>query len=603
MFSPAFLFYFTLSFFPSLYFFPFPFLSSAPLHASSQQPCWSAIRDLEESCNKDYIQLVPTITFTSLHQQFPAETVKLFSHGMVQVVLLLEERTAGDELMQIEVEAQYAAAERGDREQEAEEEREKGRGSPREHVITALDVDLAARSFCANILASVQEAGFTTVTLFCSPWCRRVAQPAEVAIRLGMECVERPVGLVFPSQLFIKPIASSPEFIRVVASSLARSLQTTNSVAVLPAFLDCEFMVPMLVLKYLLFLHGGFAWNYSTTMDMLWVVDDESLTQSQNQEATQVSGAGADGDENEEGAEGGGGGGEEGQLGTHKEPEPKGRFDASIIRDVLTLLLFQQPSASSSSEAPDAAQAAIISLLTGELFSQHEAAEAVALARVERVLWALLTSPSSVGDILVPPKSDAALCLKYYKRLLNAAKWSASAVAKPVSSSVWPWGKPADTNAPSHEVDELLSCVHLLSVLARAIVFAHSTHDKALQQQQQQQAVGVPSSASPLSLGAALSVLPPGTNSDVANSLLEALERCVGIWKRRFRSLFIFEHNQQHSNQRLVPFRQARARFFRGQLHGLPTMAFLGTKGGIRDKLPRPTVVDDTFARVLGGGQ
>jgi ankyrin repeat protein len=554
-----------------------------PANLPSLQPCWSAIQDLEERCNKDFIQLVPTITFTSLQQQFPAEAVKLFSHGMVQIVLLLEERNVGAEVMQSEVESQYAAAEREGRGQPAEEER----GSPREHVITALDVDLAARSFCANIMASVQEAGFTTVTLFCSPWCRRVAQPAEVAIRLGMECVERPVGLVFPSQLFIKPIASSPEFIRVVAASLARSLQMTNSVAVLPAFLDCEFMVPMLVLKFLLFLHGGFCWNYSTTMDMLWVVDEEGR-ESTAEARTE---AAADEDESEEVAVGGGE--EEGRSGPNK---PLGRFDASIIRDVMSLLLFQPPPSSSPSGAPDAAQAAIISLLTGELFSQHEASEAVALARVERVMWALLTSPSSVDDILVPLKSDAALCLKYYKRLLNAAKWSASAVTKPVQTSAWPWGKPVDSNGPSLEVDELLSCVHLLSVLAKAIVFAHTTHEKTMQQQQK-----VDGSASHLSLRAALAVLPPGTNSDVANSLLEALERCVGIWKRRFRSLFIFEHNQQHGNERLVPFRQARARFFRGQLHGLPTMAFLGTKGGIRDKLPRPTVVDDTFSRVLGG--
>jgi len=568
--------------------------------------------------------MVPTVVVTSLRQRFPMETVKLFTHSMVQLVLLLEERNTAEELMQMESEREIEEAE--SRKAQAQTKQtpgtESGRQSPRSHVVTAIDVENAARSFCAQLLASVSECGFQTVTLVSSQWTRDVAQPQTMAFRFGLECIERPAQIMFPSSLFIKPLVSSQEFVRAVAASAHRTLQQSNSVCVLPAFVDSEFMVPGLLVKYFMFLHGGFTWNYTTTTDILWVEREVGPLQWQAQRANSSVLLSVQGD-----SLGSEGMPSDGATSEGPAPQTHGRFDGSIARDVLSLLLFKQPADDVNIET-----AAILSLLTGELFSPHEAdsLDAAALVSIDRVLWALLTSPASVNDIPLPPKADTALCLKVHKRLLNLAKWNPSSTsgARASSSSsssdadgsqtaarglasgiigarAWLWGASAPAPALSLEVDELLSVVHLASVATKAIVLAHSIQEK-------QHANGAGSNKEEggaqmtPTLGAALALLPPGLNSDAANSLLEALERCVGLWRRRFRSLSILRSASSGAPgpaRRLVTFSQARARFFRGQMHGVPTMAFLGTRGGVREKLPRPEVVDDTVKRLFSETQ
>lgn len=486
---------------------------------------------------------------------------------MVQLVLLLEERIVTDELMAADERHSNLASSPDD--------------SPRLKVITSIDVDNAARAYVANQIALVQEAGFQTVILVTSPWLKHIANPQAIAFSFGLQCSERPAGLLFPAIHFAKPLICSQEFIRSVASSIAKSLQQSNSMCVLPAFIDSEFMMPGLLLKYLMFLHGGFTWNYATSMDMLFIPGGPGGN----------SGTGSmhsDGDGEQEIASG--------QLGESSSSE--GAFEGSIIRDVLSLVLFRRP----PDQETDHATSAILSLLTGELFagqgeSHHHTSDPL-LARVDKLLWALLTSPAAVSDMMIPSKAEAALCLKYYKRLLNAARWndagagfSGQSFSKGVNLS-WLWGSASEAPVHSLEVEELLSVVHLLSVLTKAIVLAHGAMEKT----------GLDTGRG-MSLGLALQNLPPGLNSDIANSLLEALERCVEIWRKRFSTLALLDPSNDSTNQkpaaRLVPFRQARARFFRAQIHGIPTMAFLGTTGGIRDKLPRPMVVDDTFDRLF----
>ena len=40
-----------------------------------------------------------------------------------------------------------------------------------------------------------------------------------------------------------------------------------------------------------------------------------------------------------------------------------------------------------------------------------------------------------------------------------------------------------------------------------------------------------------MTFGSLLAALPPGTTSDVANSLLESLEHCAALWRKRFDSV------------------------------------------------------------------
>jgi len=589
-------------------------------------PCWTTIIDLEESCAKEMIQLVPTVIFTSLRQSLPVGALKHLSHPMIQIVLLLEERAVAAELMELEAEHDMGLGHQDqhqhqhqDQDQEVDEEREgsasRGRDSPQpRRVITSIDVENAARAFCAGVLSSVSEArGYQSTVLVSSAWTRRVAQPLSMALRLGLECCERPAQLLFPGGLFVKPLVAAQELVRGVASAVQRSLQLTNNVCVLPAFVDSEFMVPGLLVKYAQFLHGGFAWNFGTAMDILWVEGEgegpEGEGEGEGRDTTETeaeAGAEADGTGANGAAEGGARCGTGAGAGARE-----GRFDGSIARDVLSLALFKRPADEAGPEA-----AAILSLLTGELFAdgpqgqgqgQGAQIDFQALAAVDRVVWAILTSPASVHDIALPPKTDFALCLKVHKRLLNAAKWHPSSTNGGSNGQggaggglglglLRLWGAASPPIPLSLDLDEFLSVVHLASVVTRAIVLAYSVHDKATAAAG---GAGNGATGGMVTLGAALAHLPPGLNSDVANSLLEGLERCVGLWRRRFRSLSIFDLGSGSGGGRLVPFRQARARFFRGQMHGLPALAFLGTRGGVRDKLPRPTVVDDTFTRLF----
>lgn len=582
---------------------------AASAAAAADAVPWTAISDLQEHCTKVHIQLIPTLVFTSIHQAFPTQVLELFSHQMVQIAFLLQARGVGEDLL--------AEQEQRQEEEEAEEKDEGGKGkggpggSPRpERVLTSLDVERAARSFCASILAQAKEAGFTTVLLGASSWARAAADPQDMAHRCGLECLERPISLLFPSIHFVKPLIASQDFVRAVAQSAYRSMAHTNSLSVMPAFVDSEFMVPALLLKYYLLLHAGFSWNYATSMDILWIAEGPAEAAI----------------EAEEGGEG------------------AGRFDASIIRDVVSVLLFRQ-----QSDDVSPAQAAALSLFTGELYAEPNEGAPDSLSpastvgttpthplsahspglraisshipHTDTLLWSVLTSPAAVDDIPVPSKEDAALCLKYYKRLLNLARWNAhtapGAASGPFAAASWLWGASTDTPLPSLEVEELLCVAHLMSVLAKAVVLAHGTHEKAEKAGPSTAGLGAPG---PLRLGAILRLLPPGLNSDIANSLLEALDRCVAVWRRRFRSLAILQGgagttaagralgwpgqavgsgSPTPSALRMVPFQQARARFFRSQVHGIPAMAFLGTRGGVREKLPSPVVVDETLRRLF----
>ena len=241
------------------------------------------------------------------------------------------------------------------------------------------------------------------------------------------------------------------------------------------------------------------------------------------------------------------------------------------------------------------------------------------------------------------------MCLKYYKRLLNLARWNTNAAlgggllqsssgggsgGGAFSAARWLWSGPVDMPQPSLDVEELLSVAHLVSVLAKAVVLAHGAYEKTAAAGEGGGAAVPADQRTPLRLGQILRLLPPGLNSDIANSLLEALDRCVTIWRRRFRQLAILRggagstaagraarrgagawlslagagsssasasagHPPTPAAERLVPFQHARARFFRSQVHGIPTMAFLGTRGGVRDKLPNPLVVDETIRRLF----
>lgn len=195
-------------------------------------------------------------------------------------------------------------------------------------------------------------------------------------------------------------------------------------------------------------------------------------------------------------------------------------------------------------------QAGESSLANSPIVLRHE------LAKAEKLLWALLTAHDDTAPIAVPSKSEAATCLKLYRRVLHTAQWKPDMLIKPQApqprglfSFVGLGGGSSfsrsmdDSNNDSDgsgiestpsillEVEELFCVINLLSALCKALVLAHKNHEKK---------TGVSASAHGEDAVAVHSfeelfrTLSVGTKSDVANSILECLNSCAFLWRRRF---------------------------------------------------------------------
>jgi hypothetical protein len=186
------------------------------------------------------------------------------------------------------------------------------------------------------------------------------------------------------------------------------------------------------------------------------------------------------------------------------------------------------------------------------------------LAKAEKLLWALLTAHDENAPIAVPSKAEAATCLKLYRRVLHSAQWKpdtlsskrtpqsglfsfvglgASSFSRNVDDENDLSGGGVDST-PSIllEIEELFCTINLLSALCKALVLAHKTHDKKAVVRAAGAGAGAGAGADALlthdaevpSFGELFSALPVGTKSDVANSVLECLNSCTFLWKRRF---------------------------------------------------------------------
>lgn len=374
-------------------------------------------------------------------------------------------------------------------------------------------VERACRRRVEQILLSVRAAGVTALILSESGWVKRVANPERLATDMGLRVVDCNVSEIYPPALFLKPTLCLHEFIKTIAGSARHSREGGTSLSVFPAFIDADFMVPSLVLKYCCLLYAGFAWNSSAVADM--------------------------------------------QVMT----------DTAVIKEVTSLLIFSQH----STAAVDIQ--AILSVFTGEIFSTFDVTESVPgttmsvgtsemthslystaapatgssntldssastsfgmceLLHAEKVMWSWITSPAaSVADAVVPSKAEASLCLRYYRRVLNNAKWRSNPHSKGLIVDFAFGGTTKSPTQLTIERDEFFAVMQLMSVICRALVLSYNAIDKAHKS-------GLPSQSSDsYTLRSLLSALPHGLTSDIANALLEALGNCAGLWRKRFEAV------------------------------------------------------------------
>lgn len=200
-------------------------------------------------------------------------------------------------------------------------------------------------------------------------------------------------------------------------------------------------------------------------------------------------------------------------------------------------------------------QGAELTVTAGPVVLRHD------LAKAEKLLWSLLTAHDDNAPIAVPSKNEAATCLKLYRRVLHTAQWKPDSLSSKQApqaglfSFVGLGGSSAfsrsmdDSNdlasvgidsTPSIllEVEELFCTINLLNAICKALVLAHKMREKKSATSAITTAIPAISTsvddAVVLTFEQLFSALPVGTKSDVANSILECLNSCTYLWKRRF---------------------------------------------------------------------
>ncbi len=571
------------------------------------------IAELKDQCDRQLISLVPMLTFSSLAQRASSRILRRFrGEKMVVLVLDYEQQEVAQELihaMRLKEEENRAKGRLG-----------AGTGTEDEddgiadatRIVTKTDVENAIKQRCADIMCSLKAAGFSTVTLVCNEWLKRIANPLEIVFRFGLSGVERPGSVICPARHTSKPLLGVKEFIYSVHISMSKARDLGSSLVTFPAFLDNDVMMPLLLSKYHSFIFAGFAWNALSVIDML------------------------------------------------RDPVDP---DASVLREVAYLLLF--------SSQPDINQpeySAILSLFSGGLLTDRSTGnhgseedlvdlhnggrsmpavlESRRFARTEQALYALLRSRENVGSFQVLEQADVALVSKYYKRLLTSSQW-----------------KLGKSNGSS-ELKEFFSVVCLVHGLAKAMVYSYAGKEKIMKslyssgtekvtssanitpissprkttgsETGEKHAVREEDSEQPLvSYSTLFSWVAPGTNSDTANFFLECLEHLSVLWQKRYRTVWfhapsfydnlskrkvvyvrtIDQHkvpivkpviapdpHMKHDGQdAMTSCVKIRRNFYRREREGVPTTAIFNA--GIMARLPSPKVVETTLLRLFGGSE
>lgn len=285
------------------------------------------------------------------------------------------------------------------------------------------------------------------------------------------------------------------------------------SLSIFPAFMDSDFIFPPIILKYYCFLHAGLVWNRDAVGDMLRFADPEPILKS--------------------------------DIPT----------DLSILKEVVTLLLM-------SDRIPKhqiGIYGAILNVFIGEVFFNQldfspkpiidsnpntprglgpnggqienlniddNKPNSGNLVNTEKHLWALLISPNSVQDSICPSRSDAIYLLRHYRRILNNSKWKATPTVQGGILMAFAFGskKEEDETPFGIELDTFFSTIQILSVLCKAIILARNSTEKMMKNGDHDQ----------ISFGCLMNSLTPGIKSDIANSLLAALEHTSMLSKKRF---------------------------------------------------------------------
>jgi hypothetical protein len=277
--------------------------------------------------------------------------------------------------------------------------------------------------------------------------------------------------------------------------------------------------------------------------------------------------------------------------------------DCSIFREVASLLLFGK-----RAELTNTGCHVVLSMLTGELLAASDSATTTSdpisnlmidtpthaarssgsatpnplptaltvltpsmISEVEHLLWAIVLAPSPLFCTCpAPPRAVAAYCLRYYRKILSAAKWKVKSLnyyaSKDTSNngrsgtesggrSIFTFSSSQSTMNTSHQlvepdVEEIFAVIHLLSVICRAVLLGYIGISK--QHARSPAESFVDSRSERFTFSQLLEALTPGTKSDIANLMLEAIAHCNRLFRRRYSRLWLSPGNERVSDASLL---------------------------------------------------
>ena len=346
---------------------------------------------------------------------------------------------------------------------------------------------------CRSALSAITLAGIKSVTLATSAYTRKMANPAVIAHRFDLTVTDYKLDDLIAPALCAKPILCVQTILGILSRTSQAVLDKGQNVSIFPAIIDSDFMYPLVLAKYTCFLHAGFAWNRTGICDML------------------------------------------------------GDFvDSKILRETLCQFLFGV----ASEDVNDLLSSALDMLTTQRYLDVADVPDnpeapssaghniALEMFATEKVLWELMKCDYREINISpMPTKESFTEYLKVIRRAQSFFKYKVNDITKFLQSDQDPNGgrKGDKSNLTSKEsklsieIFEILSILHLLSALCRAIVLAYNVEEKQRKDRD---------SNPEISFLDVMKYLQPGTKSDTVNTLLEATDFCANIWKYRYDVLY-----------------------------------------------------------------
>jgi hypothetical protein len=401
-----------------------------------------------------------------------------------------------------------------------------------------------ASSFVYQIFKNLVAAGYKSIILSCCDTLLKGMResPARIAVKLGLNTVNYPLEVFFPKVSLSRSLMSTKSLAKPFLRNTKQLLKRKqNSLILLPAMGISDFYYPIILLKHLCFLHAGAAWNHESLEDIL--------------------GDGLD--------------------------------DHTMLRPALSTLLFQtyNPSDADVDNLEELFQNAMLDVFTNSsdeygmiemttsCSSHSQLNEQCSQGSpktggcrspmdIDGAIWGTVCASRTKSIVKTPvTKEEAVITLKRTKRILSSVNWRVVDSKNKDLTSL-------SSNISMIETEEYMRMLHLVNVLCRTLILSFNSTQKPTLPYRP----ALPSThLSDLSMVDIIDSLSPGTSSDLANAILEAMTLCSWIWRMRLDAQYHASGSEQVHDTCLEMSELLVERYVFIQRAELPLLAIFGS--------------------------